>query len=136
MNANADITIWNRYVDTRRDVWQRVVVLRVHFEIRKAVKIISAGGQISENVATIYIPWARCANYVKPRQFTLLADKADYWTLQNGDIVARGEISQELDENFTPTQLRAAYDDVYTINGVDDNSIGSKMMWHYQVGLK
>jgi hypothetical protein len=56
--------------------------------------------------------------------------------LQQGDIIARGVISQELSGSFTVSQLKAAYDDVFVITSVDDMSIGSKSMWHWQVGAK
>ena len=138
MQTNADITLWNKYVDpdTRAEVYQRAEISRVAWEAMKAANTLRSGGQIEADKVTVYIPWSRGANHVKPRQFTLLADKAGFWTLQQGDIIARGIISQELSGAFTVSQLKAAYDDVFIITSVDDMSIGTQAMWHWQVGAK
>lgn len=138
MNSNADVTVWNKYVNptTKVEVWQRAEILRVHFESAKIANTLRTGGQISADKVNVYIPWARGASYVKPRQWQALADKSGYWTLQEGDIIARGIISQELSSSYTPAQLKSAYDDVFVITSVDDMSIGSRAMWHWQVGAK
>jgi hypothetical protein len=144
MRTNADITIYNKYISSGAEKYQRAAVVAVAWENRKARNVLATGGDIAANQATIYIPWARGTDYIGPKAWQALSVKTGKWTLQNGDIVVRGVIADEIHDAvvsppsaaFTPTMLKAKYDDVLTISSVDTMNGGSVGMWHWQIGAK
>lgn len=132
MRTNADITVWNKYRVSNTDTWQRVYVSDVAWEERHARSQFD-----SDDLVTVYIPIARMANYKQPREWQALSNKSSNWTLQVGDIIAKGTIDQQLTTGiYTLTQLKAAYDDVLVITAVDAYDYGSLSMRHFRVGAK
>lgn len=146
---NSDITIYNRYIDagTRSEKYARVVVKRV---VWQATKAISGGksGALASNIATVFIPMQRGADYVTPIAWQALTDKTGKWTLQDGDVIVRNAVSDEITAAttdpeteivtpaFTMTSLRAKYEDVVTITSIDCMDQGSANVQHWQVGCK
>lgn len=132
---NSDITIYNKYIDptTRKEKYQRTVVKNVVWQAAKAVYATGAG-MVRSDTATVFIPFARDAAYLKPHAWQ--AAKTGKWTLQENDVIVRGSITTEITDSFTMTQLRAANDDVVTINSVARMDEGSPNMRHWQVGAK
>ena len=136
MRTNSDVTIYNKYTDpvTRSEKYQRTQIFKVAWESRKAANVIKSGGYIEVDHAAIYIPWARGANYLKPVAWQALSVKTGKWTLQQGDFIVRGLISDEISDAFTITALAAKYDDVFTLSSIDLMDQGSVALWHWQVG--
>lgn len=134
MRANVNVTIYNAYPDaaTRTVKYQRSQVTRVYWENRRAANK-SAAGEISNNSATIYIPLARGTAYVEPIAWQALVTKTGKWTLQDGDVIVRGLVADEITGAFTITSLRAKYDDVMTIASIDLMDMGSPNVQHWQV---
>ena len=134
MIPNADITIYNKYIDaaTRSDKYQRVEVMRVVWQSTKAIS--RAKEMTAANVALILIPFERGKNYLAPKAWQ--ASKTNHWTLQEGDIVVRGVASDEITSSFTLTDLRATYEDVVTITSVDVMDQGSANVRHFEVNCK
>ena len=132
---NSDITIYNKYIDpaTRKEKYQRTVVKKVVWQAAKAVYAVGAG-MVRSDTATIFIPFARGAAYLNPHAWR--AAKTGKWTLQEGDVIVRGSITTEISDAFTMTQLRAANDEVVTINSVAAMDEGSANMQHWQIGAK
>jgi hypothetical protein len=58
------------------------------------------------------------------------------WTLQEGDVIARGVITQEISALYTMSALRAVYEDVVTIISIDAMDQGSPNMQHWELGCK
>jgi hypothetical protein len=135
MQNNADITIYNRYIDatTRAEKWQRTTVHGVLWENRKAVNVIASGGNISANQANIYIPYSR-SGYLEPQVWQAKANKSGYWTLQPEDVVVRGLIPEDIAGITTVTALRKKYPQVLTITSIDAMDMGSASMSHWQIG--
>jgi hypothetical protein len=132
MRTNSDVTIWNKYRVANVDTWQRVVVPDVAWEQRHARSQFD-----SDDLATVYIPMARDEDYLAPRVWQALSDKSGNWTIQVGDVVAKGSISQALTAGiYTLSNLKAAYDDVLVITSVDTYDYGSESMQHFRVGGK
>lgn len=133
MIPNADITVYNKYVDsaTRAEKYQRAVVKSVVWESTKAVNQMRM--QTAANVALVLIPFQRGEDYQKPKAWQ--SNRAG-WTLQEGDIVARGVIPTELDSAYTVADLRNDYDDVFAIASVDAMDQGSSNSQHWEVNLK
>jgi len=133
MIPNGHITIYNRYFESRLEKYQRTVIRDVVWQATKAVSGRSTG-VLASNVATVFIPMARGANYLKPKAWQ--AAKSGKWTLQEGDVIVRGEATDNITTEYTITSLRAEYEDVVTITSVDAMDQGSANVQHWQVGCK
>jgi hypothetical protein len=151
MRTNADLTIYNKYIDptTRSEKYQRTQVGKVAWENRKGINVIMSGGSIESDQASIYIPYSLSANYLEAPTWRALADKTGKWTLQVGDILVNGLVTDEITLTattdpithvvtpaFTPTSLKAKYNEVLMITALDFMDAGSKPLWHWQVGAK
>jgi hypothetical protein len=144
MRTNTDLTIYNKIIVAGSETYQRTAISAVAWENRKAANVIASGGQISVDSARVFIPYARGANYLKPKAFQALTSKAGKWTLQVGDVIVRGIVTDEIHDAvvsppsaaFTLTNLKAKYDDVLVISSVDTMISGSQSLWHWQVGAK
>lgn len=133
MIPNGHITIYNRYFESRLEKYQRTVIRNVTWESTKAVTGRSTG-TLASNVATIFILFARGANYLKPKAWQ--AARSGKWTLQEGDVIVRGLATDEITTEYTLKELRVEYEDVVTITSVDAMDQGSANVQHWQVGCK
>ncbi len=133
MIPNGHITIYNRYFESRLEKYQRTVIRDVVWQATKAVSGRSTG-VLASNVATVFIPMARGADYLKPKAWQ--AARSGKWTLQEGDVIVRGEATDNITTEYTITSLRAEYEDVVTITSVDAMDQGSANVQHWQVGCK
>jgi len=133
MIPNGHITIYNRYFVSRVETYQRTVIKNVVWEATKAVSGRSTG-VLASNVATVFIPMARGADYLKPKAWQ--AARSGKWTLQEGDVIVRGEATDNITTEYTITSLRAEYEDVVTITSVDAMDQGSPNVQHWEVGCK
>jgi hypothetical protein len=148
MRVNSNITLYNKWIDatTRSEKYQRTQVLGVFWQGSKGATVLSKGGYIELDKATIYIPWKCGANYLKPIAWQALVSKSGFWTLQQGDFVCRGLIADEITDAytdpithvvtpaFTMTDLAAKYDDVFTLSNIGTMDQGSPNLWHFQIG--
>jgi hypothetical protein len=98
--------------------------------------ISRAKEQVASNSALVMIPFARGDDYLKPKAWQALADKSDNWTLQEGDIIVRDIVIDEITGGFTITDLYAAYDDVLMITSVAAMDEGSANIRHWEVNCK
>jgi IMP dehydrogenase/GMP reductase len=137
MRTNANITIYNKYVDpeTLSEKYQRHQIVAIAWESRKAVNVIRSGGYIEADRAALYIPFRRGEYYQGPIAWQALVDKSGFWTLQQGDFVVKGLVTDEISDTFTITDLSRKYDDVFTISSIDTMDQGSPHLHHWQVGL-
>lgn len=137
MRINADITIFNKYIDasTRTEKFQRSQILAVAWESRKASNVRATGGQMYADQATVYIPFGNGTNYLDYVVWKALTVKTGKWTLAVGDIVVKGLVADEIQTGFTMTNLKAKYADVLTITSVDTMDSGSLNMRHWRIGL-
>lgn len=134
MLTNANITIYNRYIDaaTRSEKYQRVLVVGVMWESRKAVNITATGGQIAADKARVFIPFARGVSYLPPKVWQSQAIKAGKWTIQEGDVIVKGLVADEISDNFTVADLKAKYDDALIVSSVD--TADALNLRHWEVG--
>ena len=131
MRTNADLTLYNKYLVNRVEVWQRVEILQVQWEQRHA-----RNQNDSDDLATIYIPLARGDDYLTPRNWQALGSKSGYWTLQVGDVVVKNLVEDEISVSTPLSLLKNTYDDVLVITSVDVRDFGSPDLQHWQVGAK
>lgn len=134
---NSDITIYNKYIDaaTRSEKYQRAEVYDVVWQATKAVSG-SKSGLLASNIATIFIPFSSGDGFLNPREWQSQSNKSGLWTLQEGDVIVRGIVTDEITTGFTMTNLRVKYYDVVAITSVDAMDQGSAYMRHWQVGAK
>lgn len=135
MIPNGHITIYNRYFVSRVETYQRTVIKNVVWEATKAVSGRSTG-VLASNVATVFIPMQRGADYLKPKAWQALVTKTGNWTLQEGDVIVRGEVTDTITTEYKLSDLRAEYDDVVVISSVDAMDQGSPNVQHWEVGCK
>lgn len=133
MRTNSDITIYNRYRVANVDTWKRKQICNVAWEQRHARSQYD-----SDDLATVFIPMERGAEYLNPRLWQALVTKGNNWTLQVGDVIVKGLVTFALSASppFTLSALKAEYDDVLAITSVDTYDYGSASMQHYRVGAK
>ena len=134
MRTNTNLTIYNKYIASHTDAWQRTVIYGVMWDSSKASNVRATGGEMYANQATIYIPFASATNYSDPIAWATA--KTGKFTLKPGDVVVKGAVSDEITSGFTMTDLRAKYDNVLTIASVDTKDFGSASMQHWQIGAR
>ncbi len=135
MITNTAITIYNKYVVNRAEVYQRTEVYAALWQSSQAVNKYK-GADLSANKAVISIHFLKCLAHLMPKAWLALADKTDNWTLQEGDVIVRGIVADEIGAGFTVSALRAKYDDVLEIVSVDRMDQGSPNTHHWRVGCK
>lgn len=136
LRTNSDLTLYNRYLSAGAETYQRTVIEGVAWENRKAANVLASGGNIAVDAVAVYIPLARGAAYVAPKAWQALSSKTGYWTLQPGDVIVRGQVTDAITGGFTMTALKAKYDDVLSITSVDTLDSGSPALQHWQLGAK
>jgi len=133
MITNSGMTIYNKYIVSGAEKYQRTQIANVKWENRKASNVIASGLLAADSV-TVFIPMARTANYVKPKAWQVLVTKTGKWTLQDGDFIVKGLVSDEIQTGFTVTALKAKYDDTVMIKSIDTLDSGSFELQHFQIG--
>ena len=136
MRTNTDITVYNKYIVSREAVYQRTVVAKAMWQGVDGTKLITSGGQLSDDKAAIYIPSSNRPAHLDPVEWQELVDKSDKWTLQNGDYIVKGSVSDEITALFTISDLKAKYNDVLVITNVKKHDYGSASMQHWKIGAK
>ena len=135
MLANANMTIYNKYIDdtTRTIKYKRTCLYGVNWQEKQAINIgdKSMNKAYSIDIITVYIPFtvSSLKKYIEPSKYNKLSEeeKDNYFTLNNEDIIAKGI----LDKNITKIN---DLDTGAIINSVITNDNGSYFMRHWQVG--
>lgn len=133
LNANANITIYNKYYNYADDIeeYQRTIIKNVNWQ-NKIEGAISNDGLNLANSTLIFID--DLDNYISPKKFRTLSDKErkKYFTLSVGDKIVKGNIDFEV-TGLRPNSiadLENNFDDVVTILTV------SKFNGHLEVRCK
>ena len=123
--CNDVITVFNARVDpaTGGNVWTATVIDGVSWYMTDASTVdASKGGLVAANKATIRIPVEAKAPgkvYTDPISYKGADSVAGLWTLQQGDIIVRGDGSAT--QSPTPAALKKAFADCVTVLSVTDN---------------
>jgi len=144
MRTNTGITIYNKYISSGAEKYQRTQIPAVAWTSSKARTRMATGGDLAADQAMIYFPYGMGANHLDPKAWQALTSKTGKWTLQIGDIVVKGLVTDDIKDAvvsppaaaFTASMLKAKYDDVLAISSVDFMDLGSRSLWHWQVGAK
>lgn len=128
---NTDITVYNRYYDKNLEIdcYKRTVIRDVDWQ-EKQEGSIQDKGLIVDSSVKIFID--KLNNYISPKAFRKLENKENYFTLDIGDLIAKGNIDFEItgQKPFTIKNLEQDYDDVTSILAV------SKFTEHFEVECK
>jgi hypothetical protein len=138
MRVDTALTIYNLYINpsTRAEEYTRHEIAEAHWESRKASNVLATGGQSEADQARIFIPLSSLIYYVTPVSWKLLPNKAVYWTVQIGDVIVKGNVSDVINSGFTITTLKKTYDNVLIVSSVDPMLYGSEIMQHLQIGAR
>ncbi len=123
--CNDTITVFNARVDpdVGGNVWTPTVITGASWYATDASTVdATKGGLVAANKATIRIPESADAGgkvYADPVTYANAEDVSGLWTMQNGDVIVKGDASATV--NPTPAKLKAAYADCVTVLGVTDN---------------
>jgi hypothetical protein len=136
MLTNADITIFNKWYnrETRLDEWKRTQIRGVEWYGGQAVSV-SDKGLNSANTYTVRIPVTSAPQgkqFVLPEIYAAAesGDLAGLWTLQNGDIVVRGLIADDIAK---AADVTGKYSQCFTVTGWRDNRRGSPIVQHWRI---
>lgn len=136
MKTNAGVTIYNKYFDkaTRLDKYKRTIVHDIFWDEKKAVNRLQSGLESADHVLLL-IPFETALNghYVPPKEFEGLTDNTDYFTLQVGDRIVKGDIDFEITGKVSDLDK---IHEAFTITSVDRKDFGSMHMRHWEVGAK
>jgi hypothetical protein len=125
------MTIYNKTFDpiTRADKWQRHVVHEVFWQSTNSSAPLYKG-LTRQDTGSIYLPFnANFMTYfVDP--ITFQTNPVGYWTIQNGDIIVKGTIPDEITKQ---SDLERKHSDVLNISGFNINNFGSSNMQHIQI---
>ena len=149
MINNTTMTLYNKISGT--ETYQRTVIPGpVQWENRKAANGMRTGA-LASNTARVFILISLGGDYLKPKAWQALVTKTGKWTLQDGDVIVKGTVTDEIHAAvpgsagppivpevpaFTVTSLKAKYDDVLVITSVDTFDMGSVALRHWEVGAK
>ena len=132
MRTNTDITIYNRVIVNREDVFIRSHLYRVHCEDTEGQSRANPN-TMKVDKATIYIPFSVKADegkqYRKPKAFK--REPASHYTLQIDDLIVKGIVTDEI---TSANELERKYDDVRSISYVDSADYGDINLQHFEVG--
>lgn len=127
MTTNADVTIYNAYLDpeTRLDSYRRTVIRGVWFYVDHKVTVDSDGLNAAD-VFKVRIPASADtggAEFVPPWEYT---GAEGTWTLQEDDYVVRGIHEEEIER---PAELKKWKSPAFRINSWSDNRFGGLPHW-------
>ena len=131
MIPNAHVTIYNKYIDEREEKYQRSEIYNC---VWQSVKAISRMREMTAaNTALLLIPFASGLLYQEPKAWQV--DRVG-WTLQEGDVIVRGLVEDEITDAYTITDLRKEHQNVVVIVSVDAMDQGSPVVQHWEVNCK
>lgn len=124
------VTLYNKYLDGNTEKWKRTVLRGVYWDSSKG-RTIRKNGVSADNGLMLIIPFSVAADgdYIKPKEFASLTDKAGKWTIANGDMAVLGDIGYEIERSTKELQK---FDDLLTISTVDTRDYGGGMA-HWEV---
>ena len=145
MITNSDLTIYNVSYnrDTKLIEYNRTYLYGVNWQGENKISVGDKGLNSADSVS-ILIPFdvsvENNKTYISPNVYKDLskAEKKNYFTLSNKDIIVKGIIDFNL-TSVKPNNLEYLsnlYDDVLTIISVITCDIGSSYMHHWEVGGK
>ena len=125
------ITVYNIYRNANGvEQFQRTVLRGVYWNAIKGATMRKTGIQSADGFVVIIPKGAESSrSYVGPVAFSGLADKSEFYTLQNGDYLVKGDTGYDIQKS--PKEL-SRFDDVCRATAVDAKLFGSGLD-HWEV---
>lgn len=120
MMTNTDVTLYQKSIVSRAEVWTRSEIVGTteeygaFWEDQKAVSKFLAADDVS-----IYIPDL---------------SKVELLGILVGDVFVKGIVPDEITSEFTMTALKKKYPKTVVVRSVDTMDYGSDPMQHVQIG--
>lgn len=128
---DATVTIFNKRWDKEldRDVWTRTVVRGASWHGKRAASVSDNGLQAA-SLYTVRIPArAMPKGYLHPDVFNAAQEAPDGWTVQSGDIVVKGEVTQDIQAAKDITKKI----ECFTVLAIRDNRRGPSALRHLRI---
>ena len=136
MIPNGSATVYNKYIDTSlAEQYLGTIIPQVVWWGPRGVRI-TRQGLIAANTWNVLIPHGMLTNFLDFQAWQALTTKTAKWTLQEGDWMVYGSVSDVISSTFTITQLKAKYPEVGQIISVDPMDQGNINMRYTRVWLK
>lgn len=132
---NQTVTVINHYVDKlRNDKWNKTILTNCMWR-EKTEKTVTNNQIQVDTYVSLTVPY--CDGYLPPKQYVKVPNEEmkNYFTFDsesNLDIIVLGEVTQEINDTYTITNVKKDYDNVATISAVSDNSMVD-MLRHWKV---
>lgn len=116
------ITIFNKWLNstTKEEEYHKTIIRNVSWTELKGANMIKGGYESSDNYIVV-IPFSSTEDkYITPKEYQKLSkeDSQGFFTLQVGDKIVKGEITEEY---ISMVQLEKNFDGVMTVTAVRDN---------------
>lgn len=132
MITNADITIYNQKINpsTKLTEYIRTQIRNVHWYTDQKTSVDQAGVH-SADVYKIRIPAESVEDiqFIDCSEWRRLEDRIGYWTIQNGDLIVRGLVDDDIKQ---ASDLLKKYPYVARVNSFSDNRRGGNP--HFRIG--
>lgn len=126
MMTNTKMTIYNQYIEpnTHNKLYKKHVIENVFWDDSLGVNL-NMGYENADKV-NVYIPYDKndLTNYKNPKQFI-----GEGWTLQNGDIMVKGEINVNIINGIKDLSQYEPF--IMTV--CDNKDFGSSNMQHFEL---
>lgn len=135
MRTNTSLTVYNRVIIDKEARYQRTVIKKAFFQEKQASNRLVSGFQEADKVITLIPINHKATRKYKPfKEFNNEKDKENYFTLQNEDIIVKGDVDYEI-KGDSLKEIEKLYP-IFRITSVDTYDFGSKHMQHIKVGAK
>ncbi|MDD7793692.1 DUF6751 family protein [Clostridium sp. 'White wine YQ'] len=141
MIINADITLYNSYVDDmERTKYKKTIIKGVNWQ-GAVTKMITNNTLQSADSINVFIPFLADFSgktYLEPKEWFKLSESAkdNYFTFKATDRIVKGQCDFEFIGINTVKNLDNSYDNVISIMSVVKNDNGSPSMQHFMIGGK
>lgn len=127
MRPTETITLINHYNEKHEDKYQLTTIKGVYWHGSVAASLSDSGFKAA-NSFTVRIPKKSVsATYIPASEWS--ADNHDGWTLQEGDYIVKGEVS----DITSPSDLRDSGQQMIAIKGYTENPISFSGLAHWKV---
>lgn len=128
---NVTLTLMNHWKGGQREKWTPVRLEGCSW-FGKLGASARHGGLTEDGGYTVRVPaGAMPEGYLTPGEYAALADPAGHWTVQPGDIMARGVMPSKAPDSRV--EILAAWPERFVVTGVRDNRRGPALLQHLRI---
>lgn len=124
---NQTVTVINRYHDKsiKKDIWNKTILEGCMWRTRTE-KTVSNNVIQADDYVSLTVPYR--TGYLPPKQYAKVGidELKKFFTFDaesNLDIIVLGEVTQNITDEYTITNVKKDYDFVATISAVSDNTM-------------